>query len=168
MAVVIKIAQLEDGVDLRPRQLSKYTKAAHQEVGYRWQIDMLPRHFTPAARAIYKHRRRSSKYQKRKIAFAKRRPDLVKMGGLVDNVFSGLFRRLMLKRHQVRAYPSRVTVALMGPSYFRVKPKDARHPDKAAEIKTVTPDEAAQLSKHASSAFERAMQRSRRRKKTNY
>ncbi len=165
MAVVIKITQLEEGVDLRPRQLSKYTKAAHQEVGYRWQIDMLPRHFTPAAASIYRHQRRTAAYLRKKRRLARARPDLVREGGQTDLVFTGLLKRLMKRRHQVRAYPSRVTIVMHGPRYLRMQPKNPRHPNKAREILTVLPSERRQLEEVAEKAFERAMQRSRRRRK---
>lgn len=162
MAVALNILTVYDGVDLGPRQLGKYTKAAHQEVGYRWQIDMLPRHFTRAARSIYRYKPRSRNYEQKKRRLARLRPDLVKDGGESDLVFTGLTKRLMKRRHQVQAYPSRVTIRMVGPSYLRMRPNKSNHPHKAAEITAVTREEERKLTDIASQTFHRAMLKSRK------
>jgi hypothetical protein len=159
MAVALNMLTVYEGVDLGPRQLGKYTKAAHQEIGYRWQIDMLPRHFTSAARSIYRHKPRSRKYEQRKRQLAGR--GLVQEGGNVDLVFTGLTKRLMRQRHQVQAFPSRVTIKMLGPSYLRMRPNKSNQPDKAKEITTVTAEEEKKLTAIGSETFHRAMLKSR-------
>jgi len=106
-------------------------------VGEYWFRNFLKQHFTEQAKYKYKHRPRSSKYQRNKERLAQR--GIVAEGGRVDNVFRGDLMRAITSQAVIRGFPSRVKVSMFGPSYLRMKFKaGTNQPNKKVEIVTTT------------------------------
>ena len=125
---------------------------AHSEQGDYWHSKILPRSFTRSARARRKHKQRTGKYLKFKQAMARRGARLrgggtVQKSGRVDNVFSGEMAQRLQAVGTVRAFPSRVSISMTGPRYITMRPFKSNQPDKAAEITSVTSDEASKLAR---------------------
>lgn len=145
MTIVYQLQMLEQ----RPPEASirawrGITRAAYEEAGAHWHREILPRHFTPDAKGRYRHQERTRKYLIRKLRLAS--IGKVEGGGLIDNVFTGQMRRLLLGVGVVRAFPSRFSITMPGPRYVAMKPFKSNQPNKAAEIITVTPDEDREIS----------------------
>jgi hypothetical protein len=123
------------------------------KMGEQWGQDFLQRHFTERAKNIYNHAERDPKYNRRKRRLAERygKNNVVMRGGRSDLVYTGdLERSVMASRGNVRGFPTRATVTLNGPSYFKIRPKNPTHPNMAKEILTVIPAERQKLADRAS------------------
>lgn len=142
--------------DIAKRRLPRMMRDVYTHVGETWQRKMLRNHFKSAARFIYNHQRRTWKYIQHKIRAARR--GKVQGGGRIDNVYSGLLRKLMTRRHIVRGYPTRATIKMVGPSYITMRPRDPKKPNKARELLTITPGEERQLDQAAESRFQHLYQ----------
>jgi hypothetical protein len=74
-------------------------------------------------------------------------------------VYTGdLERSVMASRGNVRGFPTRATVTLNGPSYFKIRPKNPTHPNMAKEILTVIPAERQRLAAQAEKNMNREAQ----------
>jgi hypothetical protein len=134
------------------RQWRACMKEAFEEQGRVWHSEFLPRHFEPYAAAKYGYQDRGKKYQQYKELAARglgpyRYQGPVLEGGKVALVFTGLLKRTMIEPARIRAFPTRVTIRMIGPRYITMKPYKTRQPDKAAEITTVLPAEQRKLDK---------------------
>ncbi|HEY1600452.1 MAG TPA: hypothetical protein VGG64_12670 [Pirellulales bacterium] len=118
---------------------------ANAGMGELWHREMLAPHFTPAAKGIYHHQPRTGPYLRRKLQLASR--GLALEGGIVDNLLTGLMRSALEAGGMVRAYPSRVTIGMVGPRYCTMRPYKSGQPDKAAEILAITDSEEKRLAK---------------------
>jgi hypothetical protein len=136
--------------DVSIRQWNEAMREAHAVQGRHWHETMLPRHFSLEARDRYGYQPRGKTYQFYKELAARGKGPFQHQGpvleqGKMDLVFSGLLRRTMLDPARIRAFPSRVTVTMIGPRYITMRPFKTRQPDKAAEVTAVTPDEQREL-----------------------
>ncbi len=125
------------------RRWNEVMRTAHAAVGRQWHQEMLPRHFTPEAKAKYGHKPRTAKYLKAKQRLARLGKAI--LGGIVDNVLTGNMMRLLQLPSVLRASPKRVSIAMVGPRYLSMIPRNPERPNKAQEILRVTPDEEAIL-----------------------
>jgi hypothetical protein len=146
-------------------------RKGHQDVGDAWHTKILPEHFTARARAKYRHRLRRLRYDKRKREIAasgrpwsRQNPNPVILAGAVDNVLTGFMMKQLQQSKTVRAFPSRVTITMYGPTYIsantftgnakqamqegwtygkgkKFSAKSGNQPDKRREITTVTQEE---------------------------
>jgi hypothetical protein len=131
------------------------------KMGEQWGQDFLKMHFTERAKNRYSHADRQPKYVRRKRRLAERygRNNVVMRGGRVDLVYTGdLERSVMASRGNVRGFPTRATVTLNGPSYFKIRPKNPTHPNMAKEILTVIPAERQRLAAQAEKNMNREAQ----------
>ena len=141
---------------VRLKQLKEMTREAHRSMGLLWAHEMLPQHFTERARLLYNYKPRTAKYLRRKIRLAA--IGRVEDGGRSPLVYSGTLRRSSTRsRYLVRAYPTRVTIPVIGPSYFTFRPRRASAPNMGAEITRVNPTEIRKLSDAARRAFNRKL-----------
>jgi hypothetical protein len=116
-------------------------RAGMSEVGNHWFKEMLPQHFVAGAERKYNHRPRSAKYLAAKKNMAKR--GRVKLGGVVDNVFSGAAMEAIMGRAVIRGFPTRATVYMYGPDYLKINfRRSSNQPNKKREILTTIPSEA--------------------------
>ena len=134
-------------------------REAHADQGEHWHRTMLPDHFNERAKFRYHHQARTKGYKQSKKRAAQRGGDKrgpVLMGGVVDNVRSGVLMRALTNVASIRAFPTRVTVTMYGPRYISMKPnrfnggrngKGSNQPDKAKEILTTTLDQQQELAK---------------------
>ncbi len=143
MAIALNI---EFSEDVTVRNMRRIGRAMHQAMGERWLRKYLPLHFRQQTRRRYGFQKRKSKYLKNKQRLAK--TGEVEDSGRTLLVHSGDLRRAMSRRFFVRAFPSRATINMPGPSYARMRPRDPRKPNLGFEITAVTPAEHADLIKH--------------------
>jgi len=115
----------------------------HDAQGQHWHQHMLKEHFRRNSRQRYGYKPRSEKYERRKRfgntgkqGFRGR----AKYMGMVDLVCEGDLEESIRGWATIRAFPSRVTVAMNGPSYLRINYKPNR-PNLAREITAVIPEE---------------------------
>lgn len=114
-------------------------KSTWDETGKLWQREFLPKHFKSGATSRYGYQHRTIKTVERKRWLASK--GKVEDGGNTPLVWSGLMRRSMLGfRQRQAAYPTRVTINLVGPSYLSINYKPGR-PHYAKEILTVNSEE---------------------------
>lgn len=129
----------ERPADVSARAFREMLRAANAKAGHLWHRDALPNHFSPQAHYRYRHKTRSQKWLKRKLKLAA--AGRAERGGRVDNVYTGTLERMVRSWAQVRAFPTRATVTMIGPRYVTMKPRSASRPHIAAELTTVSRDE---------------------------
>lgn len=136
--IPIKVVTIHDAhPDLVRRELHEVTRMAHYAMGRVWAEDLLPEHFDPNAASVFGYAPRTAKHNKRKQALAA--IGQAEDGGLSPLVVSGDMRRALLRaKHMIRAFPSRVTIDLVGPNYWRYR-RWPRSPDMVREVKAMTP-----------------------------
>lgn len=137
--VPIKCVTMHDEhPDLMRRELDQVARTAHHGMGYTWASELLPEHFEPSARSIFGYQPRSRGWLRRKAAAAA--AGKIEGNAQTDLVNSGALKRALLRaKHMVRAYPSRVTVDLVGTSYFIARPRRAGAPNLHREVKAMSP-----------------------------
>lgn len=141
---------------VRVRQLKEITREAHRSMGLLWATEMLPQHFTERAHFLYGYKPRTQKYLRRKVRLAS--VGRIEDGGRSPLVYSGTLRKSALRsRYLIRAYPTRVTIPVIGPSYFTFRPRRANAPNMGAEVTRVAPSEVRKLSEAARVAFSRKL-----------
>lgn len=140
---ILTTVTIEPPIKASKRAIKEATREGHRKQGETWFREMLKDHFIPSARQRFHHKPRKRTWIKRKIKAAQR-GEAIK-GGLVDNVFTGLMERLLTSHRSIKAFPTRVTITLFGPSYIRMQPRDPNKPHKAAEIFTVARDQEQRL-----------------------
>lgn len=127
----------EQHPELSKRALNRVTRAANQAMGEYWADNLVKEHFEPAAHFIFGHKNRSLKYRKKKRYLASK--GKVQRSGEVDLVYSGQLERYLTgNRHVVRAYPTRVTITMIGPKHWTMRPRNPNRPNLAKEVTTVT------------------------------
>lgn len=154
--------------DVSRRQWTDGMRAAWRELGTFWQREILPQHFTRAASARYRYQPRTGKYTKAKLLAGRgigwlhrrvaRQGDRVLYGGQVDNVLTGRMEAALKQPARVIAFPTRATVRMVGPRYMTFRPFTAagsRHPDKADELRRMTPDDIERCTKVFAAAVQR-------------
>jgi len=139
--------------------------ATYRAIGDRWQTKWLPRHFTRRARDIYGYHPRSKKYQARKERAAQRAGSKIKKGGRVDLVYTGLAERLFSKRHAIRAYPTRATINIHGPTYVSMRPRQGNTRAIGPEVLKVIPEELRDLDDTGQKTLETLMKKAPRRQR---
>ena len=105
--------------EISARALRQMRREAMKRTGAYWQQRQLPKHFTQTAKTEYSMKRRGRKYQARKRKIAKK-------GGRAPLVFTGMMELLMRRKQVVRAFPTRVSISIPGPSYMSMRPKGNR------------------------------------------
>lgn len=122
------------------RQLRDMNREAHLRTAQLWNKRYLPGHFkvTKNQRGKYRHKERSKNYEERKHRIGSKGTRFVRNQGRFDNVYTGHMRKLLNRRHVVKAFPTRATISMPGPRYISMRPKDRSRPHKAAEILFVT------------------------------
>jgi hypothetical protein len=113
----------EEHPDLSRRELHNVTRAAHGAMGVKWAVDLLPEHFQAGAHNAFGYADRSFKWQRFKeaqVRSGRADPDAAN-----DLVYQGQLRDDLLRsaRNLIRAYPTRVTISLIGPEYFTLRPR---------------------------------------------
>ena len=111
------------------RALRRMRREAMKRTGAYWQQKMLPKHFQVGAKATYGMQTRGRKYQARKRKHAKK-------GGRAPLVFSGNMEALLKRKQIVKAFPTKATISIPGPSYMSMRPKGSR-PNLGAEATAV-------------------------------
>lgn len=151
----------EEHPDLGVRAVAEVTKLTHLAIGTKWAKDLLPEHFRPEARTVFRHAPRTERWRRRKRAMAA--VGKVEEGGSVDLVASGLLRRQLLRAvNMVRAYPTRATVDLVGPTYFRRR--FGGGPDLVREVLAISPRQERILGETGDRGFAAALNFVRRRR----
>ncbi len=162
MTIIIRIdTELIDQVS--KRAWNPIAKAAHFKQATYWHEKILPRHFKPQAKSKYGHQRRTKRYRKRKLTDAKRGKAI--LGGVVDNVRTGLLMESLMGLGLVQAFPTRAVLTMFGPSYLMVRLRSTSQPDKASEILEVIPGEADEMGGVLDKAVQRGINRVKNRKR---
>ncbi len=120
------------------RQHREVMKGAHQEQAAYWHKVYLPMHFGPRARARYGYRPRSRAGRIRKDKM--KRLGRAIGGANDDLIFTGLAQSAATAFAAIRGYPTRGTVDMRLPSYFRTNYKPGR-PNLNKELLVVTGSE---------------------------
>jgi len=126
------------GPNVLKRELKAEVKAGLAEVGDHWHGSILPGHFDRGAANKYKYKRRSRKYNERKLR---------RRGHKIPLVDTGQMARMVKRMARVTSTSKGARVALKGPRYLHQYRKDFGQPDKAAEIIKVTAKEAGDLAR---------------------
>jgi len=135
--------QFDRGHQVSKRAHIEAMREAHRAAGELWHAKMLPKHFTAQAKATYQHQARKPKYieRKKRMALAGK----VLLSGVIDNVLHGLTEDALKGFVSVKAFPTRFTLRMSGPSYLSMRPYKSGQPDKAAEITRITATEKKEL-----------------------
>lgn len=121
------------------RARTRVLKNTFQKIGEKWLEEYLPLHFRADARERYGYAERTVKYKRYKMK---------KTGGRTDLVYTGLLKRSLLNFSQrINAYPTRVTIKLIGPKYLTINYTEGR-PNLGKEVLKVTPGEMNELMLH--------------------
>ena len=168
--IPIKVVTVhEEHPDLSRRELHEVTRLSHYAMGRRWAEDLLAEHFLPSASSIFGYQRRSAKWLKKKALLAS-------LGQADPNaassplVFRGRLRDALLRtaRNAIRAYPTRVTIDLIGTEYFTARPRRAGRPNFHREVTAMSPRHERLVGESADRGFEQGLKlvRQSRRKTT--
>lgn len=103
-----------------------------------WHEKHLPRHFEPGAGGRYHYQQRAWRYNKKKMS-AK--------GHMIPLVWTGDMMKRVTERVDISATARAARAALHGPRYLYAYRKNAKQPDKTAEILAMTHAEEAELGK---------------------
>ena len=145
MGIIIRPQLTGTRIDqLTVREQREVLRGVMVDMATDWSTRYVPKHFTESASRKYGYQQRSAKYQRRKRQLAAR--GAAARGGRVDLVMTGqLERMIMASRFNIRGFPARATVTLNGPSYFRIKPRNPKRPNLAAEVTAITDQEREKL-----------------------
>lgn len=135
----------ERPADVSKRQWPKMLTVANAKAGTYWHKHFFPKHFVYSAKNKYNHQPRTRGYQIRKQRMAAKGVRGVLAPGNVDNVFTGRMKTDLMASMTVRAYPTRASVKMTGPTYALMRPYKSNQPNKGDEMTRVTPDEEAKL-----------------------
>lgn len=145
------------------RDRNELLREVHKQMGRFWHNELLPPHFTRTAKSKYRHKLRTIGYRKKKKKLAEK--GIVKGGGEVDNLFTGLLKESLEGVGTVKAYPKRATIRMTGPRYITMRPYRSNQPDKAGEILRVTRGEADEIAKVGERTLGTYVKRKRRKRK---
>jgi len=123
------------------RRHREWMRAAFFAQGNHWQQQILPSRFV--AGTSYPRKKRTEKYLRQKLNAARRGKAI--LGGLVDNVYTGFLRDKLTAPASIRAFPTRVTVRMVGPRYIGMRVYQSNQPDKAKELLWVSAAEQKKL-----------------------
>lgn len=125
MTVIMRVAIRYDPPPSRyARKIKEVSREAYRAGMEFWHANILPGHFQTGAEAKYGMAPRTPGHEKKKRQ---------RHHGGQPLVFSGFAKSKILGPPRIRAYPTRATMELYAPSYFRDKPA-AGQPDMAAEV----------------------------------
>jgi len=116
------------------RELRAVVKEELQGVIAYWHRKMLKRHFKVGAVQRYRYRRRTEKYQRRKLRLKGHQEPLV---------WSGETRRMTIRQIRVSGTSKSARGTMSAPRYFWMT--GAGQPNKPAELTAVTRDEVLEL-----------------------
>jgi len=122
------------------RALTRISRALHESLGEFWHKTLLPSHFTDRAAARYGYQPRTFKHRRRKRREGKRDIPLV---------YTGTMERLLTQYAQIRAYPSRFSVTMIGPRYVRMRPARPSMPNLGDEATRVDAQDERRMTEHA-------------------
>jgi hypothetical protein len=166
---MLPLTRIKITVDPAPTKYARAPKRA-TKAGYRAMAEYWSKHFRPmrfrrGAQARYGFQQRKPRYRsrKRRLANANVRLkdyappfDTVREGGTRALVYTGLARHKMLLPPIVKAFPTRATVRMHAPSYFKIKPKSGQ-PSLYEEATRVIPSEKRKLEQVAQKRAEREL-----------
>lgn len=144
-------AKVERDHRLTVREWREISKVGWEHAGEVWHREILPRHFTEQGAREYaaagsrgEYKRRTKKYEDRKLRkFGHRRP----------LVYTGDLEREVTRMREVRVVGDNskrrgaVRIVLRGPRYLFAYRKDLKQPDKAAELRVVSFNDARLIAK---------------------
>lgn len=138
MGVYVSISgmTIDSGPGAIKRGMSKVVKEVLKDAVRFWHAKIRPRHFKAGAGRRYGARRRSHKYQQRK--------QQIRYHNL-DNVWSGLFRRLSGKAIQPTGTSRRMSGRMEAPWYVRMTPMKRQGRALGRELLTTRPEEAEEI-----------------------
>lgn len=131
--------------ELVRRELHGVLRVMHAAMGSKWAADLLPEHFEPRAHFVFNYAARTAKWLRRKEALfragATVRGRRVIAGRNTDLVFTGFLKDLVLgsASNLIAAYPSRVTIRMIGPAYFTLRPRGKGTARLAREVTASSP-----------------------------
>jgi len=165
MVQPIKVVTIEDAhPDLVRRELHEVTRMAHYAMGQVWATQLLPEHFQPSATQAFGYQPRTAKHNKHKRALAA--IGQAEDGGTSPLVVSGRLRRALLRaRHMIRAYPTRVTIDLVGPKYWKYR-RWPGSPDMVREVLAMSPRHEQIVGQAGDRGFEAALRMVRSSRRT--
>jgi len=150
----------EEHPELSRRNLHRVMRASMLALGVTWVVDLLPEHFVPGARLQFGYAARKDRYLKIKqrqfeagtVVKGRR----VIAGRDTDLVYTGRLREEVLASAQnlMAVYPTRVTIGLVGPAYFTLRPRRASTARLAAEVLAVSRRQVRILAQAAERGFE--------------
>ena len=143
--LIVKLIESPPVAMLSARVHKRAMTAAHKAMGAHWSDKILPGRFRPFS-AGHAPRKKSTIARKRK-----------KGRGNVDLVDSGLAQSIALQSHFVRAFPTRASVVIPGPSYFRINFRNPNRINLAREALYVTELQQEKLGNVAGEEYERQL-----------
>jgi hypothetical protein len=145
MPIILRVEMQGQRVDvLTVREQRIVERESMVATATEWSAKYLPKHFTGRAASTYGYAKRRAKYLRRKRRLGD--AGILPRGGRSDLVFTGqMEREIMASRNNIRGFPSRATVSMKGPSYFRIRPKKPSHPNLANEVNAIAPAERIKL-----------------------
>jgi len=145
MPIILRVELIGNRVDdLTVRERRIVERESMVAMATEWSDKYLPRHFNSGAGSRYGYAKRRAKYLRRKRRLGE--AGIIPRGGRADLVFTGQLERMVLaSRHNIRGFPSRATVTMKGPSYFRIRPKNPTHPNLANEVNAIAGNERPRL-----------------------
>lgn len=117
MSQFLRITIEGDSPAISKRATGRVMRATNQKAAETWDRKHLRLHFLRSNSSRYGHKPRAKATNQKKRRLAKR--GIVKKGGNVDAVHSGLFEETANRRHFVRATAAQATVPITTPSYIQ-------------------------------------------------
>jgi hypothetical protein len=145
MPIIIRAEMRGNRIDdLTVREQRIVEREAMVATATEWSGKYLPRHFRSGAAGRYGYAKRRPRYLRRKRRLGD--AGIIPRGGRSDLVFTGqMEREIMASRNNIRGFPSRATITMKGPAYFRIRPKKPSHPNMANEVNAIAPAERVKL-----------------------
>jgi hypothetical protein len=144
------IVKIERPPGVSARRHREWMRAAFHAQGLHWQTQILPTRFR--ANASYPRKKRTEKYLRQKANAAAKGKI---RDASIDNVYSGFLRDKLTAPAVIRAFPTRVTIKMVGPRYITMRVYQSNQPDKAKELLWVSPSEIQKLRKVLLAEYER-------------
>jgi hypothetical protein len=130
------------------RAFNRVLKAGMQGAADAWHAKILPKHFEPDAKRVYKHQPRTLAYlrgkaRRQRLVSGDTRdmPRSVVESLTTDLVSTGKMKSAMMRFKIVKAFKTRFTVRMNAPFYMTMTPnrfKGSNQPHKFGEIETTT------------------------------
>jgi len=149
------------------RAVNRAAKLLHRELADLWYKEMMPNRFKKGAPQRYKVKKRTEGYNRKK---ARRWRVSESEAQQFAFAFTGDARRAVNRHKVIKVFPTRWTLRMIAPRYFKMRPFRSNHPPLGSEFTEIIPSEQKRMQRLAQKRFpvllrEQMRKSGRRRKK---